>query len=189
MFLYAPSHAGELAQVSLLTSDTGRIAEPFFSTQTVWCTRQLSNIYLHAQLRKRKWPQSHFFSCCKLGVQEGRSNTASWVCLITFETENLSSLEAALYNQIAVPFERHIHIFQGRTHANTVLCFRTSMSYSLCESFFAEHVSVEYTMFKWNCNVLQPASTCNLPSRCVNLIPGHVGGLGMRLEVYNQYSS
>ena len=34
MFLYAPSHAGELAQVSLLTSDTGRIiiAEPFFST-------------------------------------------------------------------------------------------------------------------------------------------------------------
>ena len=31
MFLYAPSHAGELAQVSLLTSDTVRIAEPFFT--------------------------------------------------------------------------------------------------------------------------------------------------------------
>lgn len=35
MFLYAPSHTGELAQASLLTSDTVRIAEPFFSTQTV----------------------------------------------------------------------------------------------------------------------------------------------------------
>ena len=117
---------------------------------------------------ERGWEQ-----CYKLSVSDNiwnREPLSKQLC-----TTNCSSV----WTSCAFRFSRE------HTCKCGALCFWTSMSYSLCESSLAEcsfcgmhNVCIELQ------SEVAPASTCKLPSRCVNLIPGHVGGLGMRLEVY-----